>query len=152
MTSEYDNIFSRFYLRIQDYEIVGLEEKLVKKMLIGYMKQTLSMPYIRRLFLTMSVDDDLEEIEYEMKYATTEDEDLDFVEEVIALGMVVAWLEPKYNSTLNTSQFFSNTDLKFYSQANHMVELKNMYNLAKNNLRKIIRDRGYIYNGYLSEA
>lgn len=152
MTSEYDNIFSRFYLRIQDYEIVGLEEKLVKKMLIGYMKQTLSKPYIRRLFLTMSVDDDLEEIEYEMKYATTEDEDLDFVEEVIALGMVVAWLEPKYNSTLNTSQFFSNTDLKFYSQANHMAELKNMYNLAKNNLRKIIRDRGYIYNGYLSEA
>lgn len=116
------------------------------------MKQTLSKPYIRRLFLTMSVDDDLEEIEYEMKYATTEDEDLDFVEEVIALGMVVAWLEPKYNSTLNTSQFFSNTDLKFYSQANHMAELKDMYNLAKNNLRKIIRDRGYIYNGYLSEA
>lgn len=30
MTSAYEDIYSRFYLRVEDYNIVGLEEKLVK--------------------------------------------------------------------------------------------------------------------------
>jgi len=33
-----------------------------------------------------------------------------------------------------------------------MTELKDMYHRAKNNLRKLIRDRGYIYNQYLGET
>ena len=34
ITSEFDEIYSRFYLRVKDYEIVGLDEKLVKEMLM----------------------------------------------------------------------------------------------------------------------
>ena len=64
-------------------------------------------------------------------------------EELLALGMVVEWLAPKYHSMLNTSQFFSNSDLRFFSQANHMVELKEMFSKAQTDLRKFIRDRGY---------
>lgn len=149
MTSAYEDIYSRFYLRIEDYEMVGLDKKLVNKMLNGYMRSTLSKPYIRRLFDTLTIDDDVEEIEYEMKYPVSDDGDQDFVEELIALGMVVEWISPKYHSTLLTSQLFTNSEQKFYSQANHMTELKDMYHRAKNDLRKMIRDRGYINNEYL---
>ncbi len=151
MTSEFDSIYSRFYLRVEDYNIVGLEEKIVKEMMSGWMKSTLSKPYVRRLFETLMVDSDIEEIEYTLKFPVSEEEDQDFVEEIVALGMVVEWLSPKYHSTLNTSQFFSNNDLKYYSQANHMAEIKDMYHRAKNDLRKMIRDRGYIYNKYIIE-
>ena len=34
MTSEFDEIYSRFYLRVKDYETSGLEEKLVKQIKI----------------------------------------------------------------------------------------------------------------------
>jgi len=34
--------------------------------MIGWMKSTLSQPYIRRLFSSITVDDDVEEIEFEM--------------------------------------------------------------------------------------
>ncbi len=149
MTSAYEDIYSRFYLRIEDYEMVGLDKKLVNKMLNGYMRSTLSKPYIRRLFDTLTIDDDVEEIEYEMKYPVSDDGDQDFVEELVALGMVVEWISPKYHSTLLTSQLFTNSEQKFYSQANHMTELKDMYHRAKNDLRKMIRDRGYINNEYL---
>ena len=37
---ELDNIYSRFYLRIKDYEIVGSEEKIVKEMMNGYIRST----------------------------------------------------------------------------------------------------------------
>lgn len=152
MTSAYEDIYSRFYLRVEDYNIVGLEEKLVKQMMNGWMKSTLSKPYVRRLFDTLTIDDDVEEIEYTLKFPVSDDEDQVFVEEVIVLGMIENWLEPRYHSTLNTSQFFSNSEQKFYSQANHMAELKEMYHKAQNDLRKLIRDRGYIYNSYVTET
>ena len=151
MTSEYDSIYSRFYLRIQDYDFAGLDEHIAKEMMNGWMKSVLSKPYVRRLFTTLEMDDDIEEIEYEMKFQVSEDEDQDFVEEMLALGMVCEWLGPKYHSVLNTSQLFTNSEQKFYSQANHMTELKDMYHRTKNDLRKIIRDRGYINNSYIQE-
>lgn len=152
MTSEFDELYSRFYLRVEDYNIVGLEEKVVTNMMNGWIKSTLSKPYVRRLFDELDFDEDIGELEYEMKFPVSEEEDKDFVEEVIALGMVVEWLSPKYHSTLLTSQMFSNSDQKYYSQANHMTELKDMYHRAQNDLRKLIRDRGYIYNGYIVES
>ena len=152
MTSAYEDIYSRFYLRVEDYNIVGLEEKLVKEMMNGWLRATLSNTYVRRLFETLTIDDDVEELEYTMKFPVSDSEDQDFVEEVLAIGMVVQWLSPKYHSTLNTAQFFSNSDQKYYSQANHMAELKDMYHRAKNDLRKMIRDRGYINNSYIAET
>jgi len=50
MTSSFEDIYSRFYLRVKDYEMTGLDEKLVKEMLLGYLKSTLSKPMVRRLF------------------------------------------------------------------------------------------------------
>lgn len=149
MTSEFDEIYSRFYLSVEDYNIIGLKEDLVKEMMFGWMKSVLSLPYVRRLFDTLIIDEDVEEIDYTMKYPVSDEEDKDFVEELITLGMVVEWLKPKYNSTLNTSQYFSNSEQKWYSQANHMAELKAMYRTAMLNLRKFIRDRGYINNSYI---
>lgn len=143
MTSEFDEIYSRFYLRVKDYETSGLEEKLVKQMLLGYLKSTLSKPMVRRLFQSVTLDEDIEEIEYELRNSLDEDSDKDFVEEVLALGMVVEWLSPRYHSTLLTSQLVSNSEQKFYSQKNHMDGLEIMYTKAQTDLRKLIRDYGY---------
>ena len=143
ITSEFDEIYSRFYLRVKDYETSGLEEKLVKQMLLGYLKSTLSKPMVRRLFQSVTLDEDIEEIEYELRNSLDEDSDKDFVEEVLALGMVVEWLSPRYHSTLLTSQLVSNSEQKFYSQKNHMDGLEIMYTKAQTDLRKLIRDYGY---------
>lgn len=152
MTSEFEDIYSRFYLRVEDYNIVGLETYLVNEMMNGWMRSVLSQPYIRRLFDTLTIDEDVEQIEYTMKHPISEEEDKDFVEELIVLGMVAEWVSPKYHSTLLTSQFYSNNEQKYYSQANHMTELKDMYHRAKNDVRKLIRDRGYINNVYIGES
>lgn len=149
MTSEYSEIYSRFLLRVKDYEFSGLTEDLAQEMMNGWMKSTLSWPYIRRLFSFITADDDVEMIEFELAKPIDEQSDLDFAEEVIAQGMVVNWLSPQYHSVLNTAQFFSNSEQKYYSQANHMSELKDMYHNAKADLRKMIRDRGIFNNSYI---
>lgn len=78
----------------------------------GWMKSTLSWPYIRRLFSSIRADDDVEVIEFELANPMDEESDLDFAEEVIAQGMVVNWLSPQYHSVLNTAQFYSNSEQK----------------------------------------
>ena len=42
MTSTYEDIYSRFYLRVTDYELAGQSEKIVKEMMNGWMKSVLS--------------------------------------------------------------------------------------------------------------
>ena len=88
MTSEFENIYSRFYLRVKDYDMSGLTERLVREMLLGYMKGVISKPYVRKLFSYITIDEDIEEIEYELREPLDEDSDMNFVEEVISLGMV----------------------------------------------------------------
>jgi hypothetical protein len=66
-TSEYDEIYSRFYLRVKDYEMSGLKESLVKEILNGYLRSVISKPMVRRLFTSISMDDDIEEIDYELR-------------------------------------------------------------------------------------
>ena len=100
MTSDYEDIYSRFYLRVRDYEMSGLTERLAKEMLNGYLRSALSMPMVRRLFSSITIDDDMEEIEYRLRNSLDEDSDQDFIEEVLSLGMLIGWASPKYNSTL----------------------------------------------------
>ena len=145
MTSEYESIFSRFLQRVEDYKLAGLDEELANEMLIGYLRNGASESYVRRLFDTFVMDDDIEEIEWTLKTPVDELADYDFVEDILTDSMVIKWIEPKYFSVLNTSQYFTNSEAKFYSQANHMGELENMLNNMRVRIRKKIRDRGYFY-------
>lgn len=143
MTSDVSDVFARFYLKVDDYKLAGLDEEVVAEMLNGYLKATVSQPEVRRLFVQLTLDTDVGEIEYIMRNAWDDASDQDFVEEVLALGMIVAWLSPRYHNTLLTSQMFSNSEQRFYSQSTHMAELKNMFEKAQLDFRRFIRDRGY---------
>lgn len=153
ITSEYDNIFSRFLVRITDYGFAAQDEYLASQMMQNWLHATLSKPVVRKLFSSIKADDDIEEIEYEMMESLDEDSDIEFVEEMLATGMCVQWLSPQYNSVLNTSQIFTNSEQKFYSQAAHLNELRDMYTKAQTDFRKLIRDRAYalaVVNGVQS--
>jgi len=38
MTSDTESIFTRFYLRVEDYKIAGLEEEIANELLNGYLR------------------------------------------------------------------------------------------------------------------
>lgn len=143
MTSSYEEIFSRFYLRVKDYEIISLDEKIANEMLKGYLRQVVSKPMVRRLFSSVMMDDDIEEIDYTLRQPLDDESDKDFVEEMLSLGMVERWVDPRFHSTLLTSQFFSNSEQRFFAQSTQLNELRAMYSKAQTDFRKLIRDRGY---------
>ena len=152
ITSEFDEIYSRFFIRVKDYDMAGYDENLAKEVLSGYVRSTLSKPIVRRLFSAIVVDDELGEIEYQLREPLDDISDKDFIEEVLSVGCVEAWAEPRYHSTLLTSQIFTSSEEKYYSQSAHLAEMKELYLKAQNDLRKLIRDRRYslsVINGVL---
>ncbi len=150
MTSAFEDIFSRFLLKVTDYNFVRLDEETVNEMMIGWLEATLSKPYVRRIFSSLTISEDFEEIEFELKTPVDEQSDADYVEELVATGMVVEWVIPQVNSVINTQQMLSGKEVKYYSQAAHLAELKGLLSDSNQALRKMIRDRGYFSNSYIS--
>ena len=144
-----EDIYSSFLGKITDYNFANISEDDVYEMMNGYLKSAISQPYVRRLFSSIAMDDEVMEMTFELKNSIDEDSDKYFVTEVLSRGMVIAWLEPQVKSTVNLSQMFGGKEQKFFSQAQHLTELKDLLSTAKSEQRRIICDHGYANNSYI---
>ena len=150
MTSlQFVKIYSRLFSKIEAYDFIELSEADLNELLCDWIHSASANPYVRRLFKTFSLDDEIQEITYEMKYSVDEFADSEFVTEILTLGVVVAWLEPKINSINNIAQMFGSKEEKFFSQSQHISELRALVNDSKKQQRRMIADRGYVWNTYL---
>lgn len=149
MTSlSYEDIFSNFLGRITDFKLLSLPDNQANAVMTEYLHKSVAQPYVDRLFSTRSYDND--GFNFELAYPTNENSDSDFILNVIGMGMVVAWLKPQVRSMVNTAQLLTGAEQKFYSQANHLSELRALLQDSEIELRGYIRDRGYIHNDYLN--
>lgn len=150
MTSAYQNIYSRFLIKVRDYEFAGLPEPNATEQMLDWLRSALSQPYIFRIFDSFSADDEIAEMEYTLTDITNEYNDQNFVEELLAYQMVVEWLQPKVKATTLINQMITNSkESKFYAQSNQLAQLRELLAEAETKVRSMLRDRGYIYNSYL---
>lgn len=150
MTSAYQNIYSRFLIKVRDYEFAGLPEPNANEQMLDWLRSALSQPYIFRIFDSFSADDEIAEMEYTLTDTTNEYSDINFVEELLSYQMISEWLEPKVKTTTLLNQMITNSkEQKFYAQANQLSQLRELLADAENKVRSMLRDRGYIYNSYL---
>ena len=56
----------------------------------------------------------------------------DLEQEIISLGMVLAWITPKVNNIELMKPMLSSKDYTVFSQANHLKEMKEMKSIAEN--------------------
>lgn len=150
MTSiKYDEIFSYFLGEITDYGLAAMNISDAYELMAEYLHKSISIPYVRRLFSSISAYDNVQFVEYEMNFENSENEDKDFVTIILSKAMLIQWLEPQVRSKVNIAQFLGGKEQSMYSQANHISELRGMLEDTQLELRKMIRDRGYINNEYL---
>lgn len=145
-----EDIFSMFLGYIKDYDLLRSQTCVTTSFMDEWLRKAYSKPYLRRLFSSLTRND--ETLTYELKHVTTEEEDTEFVSDILALGMVVAWLSPIVRSKVNLSQMFSGKEVNFFSQASHTDVLRGVLEDAKLEQRKLIQDRGFITNSYLEET
>lgn len=150
MTSSYNDIYSRFLIKIRDYEFAGLPEPNATEQMKEWLLSSLSNTYIYRIFNSFSADDETAEIEYTLKSSVDDYNDKNFVEELLGSQMVVEWVEPKVKATTLLNQMVTNSkEQKFYAQQSHIAQLRELKADAEADVRSMLRDKGYNYNSYL---
>lgn len=147
----FNEIYSRFFGKVEAFDF--LYEEVSAEALATHMSEwmaaTLSHPHIRKLFKTIEVNDEDGTITYEMNYETDEYSDKQFLINVMAYGMVRAWLEPKVRSITNVVQNFGTSDGRWFSQAQHLSELRALLEDSEREIRSLVGNRGAFNNKYL---
>ena len=144
----YDVIFSSFLSNVTDYKIAKQDEDVTIEQLKEYLHKAIGTPYIRALFLTISMDDETGLLTYEMKNPDANGDD-EFLITMLGKAMVYEWVLPQVQKTSLLAQMFSGKEVKWYAQSSHMSELRSIKDDAELEVRRMIRDRGFIINGYL---
>lgn len=153
MTSiSYDKIFNYFLGLVEDNDFWNSSIDDVTEIMTELLHKAVYNSYVYHLFTTTSTDDSIQNFQFEMRHEVNEEADIQFVCIAIAKWMKYEWLSPQLNSVVNTSQFFGGKENKYYSQANHIAELREMTELAFKEARDFVRDRNYINNKYLSNG
>ena len=130
MATPYEKVYGRFLQKITDFNLAEVDDYSFDEMLQGWLNS--SIVRIRKCQHDLSKrDDELQEFE----------EDLSDLEvELLACGMVDSWLSQYLNSTELVSQFIGGKEEKYYSQAAHIKELRDM---RESNLLEMNRLHNY---------
>lgn len=150
MTSSYNDIYSRFLNKIRDYDLAGLPEPNATEEMREWLQSTLSHSYIYRIFNSFSADDEIAEMEYTLKTPVDDYSDKNFVEELLGNAMVVEWMDSKVNNTNLIHLMVTNSkESKWFSQQQHIGQLRELRADSESKVRSMLRDKGFNYNSYL---
>ena len=154
MTLSCNDIYSAFLGLIDDYQIPNMDLEDAYEYMKECFNNVFSKPKIRKMFSSISFDSNILQLDFTLRNSIDEEYDKEFVKGLFANGMVVAWLEPRYQSESLTLQFFGGKEQKYYSQSAHIDSLENMYRNARMVVDKdYARDHGYgalLLNGKIS--
>lgn len=114
MTS-YEKIYNRFLARTTDFNLAELDDFSLNEMLKNWLYSAI---------IKTRTSSDLSARDEENEAFMNDLSDLDV--ELLAMGMTLAWLDQTLNSTELTLQFLGGKEEKFFSQANHISELRNL--------------------------
>lgn len=145
----YDVIFSNFLGNITDPVLAGQAESLANEIMVEYLHKAVSAVYVRRLFSSITLDDDVQILTFAMKKIVDEAADNDFVSTMLGKSMAVQWIAPQVQSKVNIAQMFTGSTRKFFSQSAHISELRALKSDMEKDLQSYILTRGSFYNDYV---
>ena len=138
MATSYDKVYETFLSKITDFNIIEVDDYSFDKMMHGWLKAAIVRT--RKCEHDLSLRDD-EAQEFL--------EDLSDIEiELLALGMVDAWVTPMLNSTELTLQFIGGKEEKVYSQSQHLAELRNIKKENSLEMNRLHNYYTYTNNSY----
>ena len=146
----YSTLFSRVLNKINDTKELSLDESDLLDIYTERLHSVVGKPRVRRLFSTLSLDDEIQEMTFTLNNSVDEDSDTDFVLEILSLGMAIEWLQPQVDSVIHTSVMIGGKEEKKLLD-NHKNMIERLDSMKKEQ-NKMIRDYGYMYNSYIKES
>ncbi|HAU84169.1 MAG TPA: hypothetical protein DCW90_01245 [Lachnospiraceae bacterium] len=144
----YDKIFSRFYNLMNDPSFFKLPQDFAYDRMRSWLHDAAATPYIRKKFSSLDLNDQVLELTYSLTDSIDLKSDDDFVISIFAQYMVIAWMKPQVENTINLARIIGGKEEKNI-QANYKSNIERVDSLERK-LRKFIRDYGYENNSYIS--
>lgn len=147
----YEEIFSQFYSKKTDPTFF---QKYSKDEAYALMREWLhdivGDPYIRKCFSSISLDDEILELDFTLAKPQDKDSDNYYVKNIFVQGFKVRWLEMQVDSYVNVALAIGGKEEKVLLN-NYKPNMERLEKM-KIELKKTIRDRGYIINEYIGEV
>ena len=144
----YSTLFSRVLNKINDQKELSLDENDLLEIYTERLHSVVGKPRVRRLFSSLSLDDEIQEMTFTLNNSVDEESDKDFVLEILSLGMAIEWLQPQVDSVIHTSVMIGGKEEKKLLD-NHKNMIDRLDSMKKEQ-NKMIRDYGYMYNSYIN--
>ena len=144
----YEEIFSQFYSKIEDptfFQKYSKDEAY--DLMRTWLHSIVAEPYIRKCFSSISLDDEVLELTFELKHSVDKDSDDYFIKSIFTQGMVIAWMKKKIDANVKLAAMIGGKEEKAMLN-NYKPNVLRLEQLEIQ-LRKMIRDYGYIYNDYI---
>lgn len=135
MTS-YEVIYGRFLNSTTDFNLAELDDHTLNEMLKSWLHTAIVKT---RTSSDLTRDDEGEVFKNDLT-------DLDI--ELLAMGMRLSWLDQTLNSTELTHQFLGGKEQKFFSQANHIAELRTLRADTLREMQQLYTYSTYANNSY----
>ena len=146
----YSTLFSRVLNKINDPKELSLNKNDLLEIYTERLHSVVGKPRVRRLFSSLSLDDEIQEMTFILNNSVDEESDKDFVLEILSLGMAIEWLQPQVDSVIHTSVMIGGKEeKKLLDNHKNMIDRLNSMKKEQN---KMIRDYGYMYNSYIKES
>ena len=138
MTLPYSTLFSRVLNKINDPKELSLDESDLLEIYTERLHSVVGKPRVRRLFSSLSLDDEIQEMTFTLNNSVDEESDKDFVLEILSLGMAIEWLQPQVDSVIHTSVMIGGKEEKKLLD-NHKNMIDRLDSMKKEQ-NKMIRD------------
>lgn len=115
MTS-YEDIYNRALAQITDPLLAQLPEEDLENMLHDWLLDAIVEPVVGTYDFS-DRDDELKQFNFDIS---------DRDQKILAIQMVRGWLASQIRSVTLTSQVFSGKETRFFAQANHLAEMRNL--------------------------
>ena len=138
MTLSYSTLFSRVLNKINDPKELSLDENDLLEIYTERLHSVVGKPRVRRLFSSLSLDDEIQEMTFTLNNSVDEESDKDFVLEILSLGMAIEWLQPQVDSVIHTSVMIGGKEEKRVLD-NHKNMIERLDSMKKEQ-NKMIRD------------
>ena len=140
MTS-YDTIYNRALNKLEDPQLAMLPEEDLEDMLHGYLLSAIAKH--------RKCEHDLSDRDEELKRFNSDLSDLEI--EILAILMLREYINQRLHSITNVLQVFSGKETKWFSQAQHIAELRAMDESLRLEAQKLSRDYTYTDNEYFND-
>lgn len=140
MATPYEKVYARFLNRTTDFNLAELDDHTLNEMLKSWLQS--AIVNVRTSSDLSARDDESESFNNELT-----DRDV----ELLAMGMTMAWLDQTLNSTELTLQFIGGKEEKYYSQANHIAELRALREDTRLEMKRLHSYGTYTNNSYFDD-